>query len=89
MVKCTTKTGFTCELPDNALDNMELVDVMADSSMNPGFRASATLRLLLTPDQKKALYDHLRTEDGRVSIVAVNEAIVDIFNCFNQQGKNS
>ena len=89
MIECTTRSGFTCKLDENVMNNMELVDIMADSSMNAAFRVSAAAKLILGPVQKKQLYDHLRTEDGRVPIEKLEETITDIFDFFGQQGKNS
>lgn len=89
MIECTTRAGFTCKLDENVMNNMELVDIMADNSMNAAFCVSAAAKLILGPVQKKQLYDHLRTEDGRVPIEKVEEAITDIFHFFGQQGKNS
>ena len=43
---------------------------------------------LLGKDGKKRLYDHLRTEDGRVPASAVESAIMELFQSINV-GKNS
>lgn len=43
---------------------------------------------LLGKDGKKRLYDHLRTEDGRVPASAVESAIMELFQSINA-GKNS
>ena len=89
MVRCETRTGFVCELPENVMDNMELLDVMADETMEMVFRASAAVKMILGTEQRKKLYDHLRTDDGRVPVAAVNEALEDILQSFGKHGKNS
>ncbi|MBR4291678.1 MAG: hypothetical protein IKT52_13740 [Oscillospiraceae bacterium] len=89
MAKCETRTGFVCELPENVMDNMELLDVMADDSIAVGFRASTAVKLILGAEQRKKLYDHLRTSDGRVPVAAVEEAVEDIIKSFGENGKNS
>lgn len=89
MVRCETRTGFVCDLPENVMDNMELLDVMADESIDAAFRASAAVKMILGVESRKRLYDHLRTEDGRVPVAAVNEALEDIFQSFGKHGKNS
>ena len=43
---------------------------------------------LLGKDGKKRLYDHLRTEDGRVPASAVESTIMELFQSINA-GKNS
>ena len=89
MVRCETRTGFVCELDENVMDNMELLDVMADESTEMAFRASAAVKMILGTEQRKKLYDHLRTGDGRVPVTAVNEAFEDILKSFGKNGKNS
>ena len=89
MVRCETRTGFVCELAENVMDNMELLDVMADETVEMAFRASAAVKMILGAEQRKKLYDHLRTEDGRVPVAAVNEALEDILQSFGKHGKNS
>lgn len=87
-MKITTQSGFTCELPENAADNMELVDALAEMQGDSDILAvSRVLRLLLGNDNRKALYDHLRV-DGRVPIEAVTAEISDIFAALGQAGKN-
>lgn len=89
MVRCETKTGFVCDLPENVMDNMELLDVMADESIDAAFRASAAVKMILGVENRNRLYDHLRTEDGRVPVAAVEKALEDIFQSFGKHGKNS
>lgn len=74
-----TRSGFAYELDETAADNMELVDALADMETGNPLATSRVVNLLLGPQQKKALYDHLRLPDGRVPVTAVSEAIVDIF----------
>lgn len=87
-MKITTKSGFTCDLPENAADNMELVDALAEMQGDSDILAvSRVLRLLVGDDIRKALYDHLRV-DGRVPLAAVQTEITDIFSALGQTGKN-
>ena len=89
MIKGITKSGFLFEVDENALNDMELVDVLADDTMDDGFRMSHVVRKLLGDQQRRALYDHVRTEDGRVPVDAVVAEVEDIFASYNQPGKNS
>ena len=86
-LKGTTKTGFAYQIHAEALDDMELLDAIAEIDGNP-LAISKVLKMLLGEQQRKELYDHLRGEDGRVSVKAVSEAIADIFSSSGQQGKN-
>lgn len=79
MRRVTTKSGFCLELDEERLNNMELLDALADLDGGNGAAMSTVLRLLLSREQKKALYDHLRTPGGTVPIDAVTETLKEIF----------
>ena len=87
-MKITTRSGFSCDIPDAAVNNMELVDALAEMQSDSDMLAvSRVLRLLLGDTNRKSLYDHLRA-DGRVPIEAVTTEISDIFAALGQAGKN-
>lgn len=79
MRQVTTKSGFCLEIEEERLNNMELLDALADLDEGNGAALSTVMRLLLTREQKKALYDHLRTPGGTVPIEAVAETLQEIF----------
>ena len=78
-MKGKTSTGFEVDIEDERLDDMELVDIMAEIDENP-LLMPKLCKMLLGDEQKKRLYDHLRSEDGRVPIEATTNAIQEIFN---------
>ena len=78
-MKGKTSTGFEFDIEDERLDEMELVDIMAEIDENP-LLMPKLCKMLLGEEQKKRLYDHLRSEDGRVPIEATTNAIQEIFN---------
>lgn len=88
MIEGTTKTGFQFCVDENAMNDMELVDILADPSMDDAFRMSHVVRKLLPGDQRKALYDHVRV-DGRVPVNAVVAEVEGIFAAMGSKGKNS
>ena len=88
MITGVTKSGFHFRVDENAMNDMELVDILADNTMDDSFRMSHVLRKLLPGEQRKALYDHVRV-DGRVPVDAVVSAVEDIFTTMGQAGKNS
>lgn len=88
MISGKTKSGFEYTLEENVMDNMELVDVLADESDDISIRVSRIVKLVLPAEQRKQLYDHHRTQDGRVPVEAVYADISEIFASFGQ-GKNS
>ena len=87
-MKGKLKNGFSFDVDENALDNMELIDAMAEAQEeNPAMFSKAVL-LLLGKDQRKKLYDHIRADNGRVSVEAVTHSFVEIFEALGEQGKN-
>lgn len=87
-MKGKLKNGFSFDVDENALDNMELIDAMAEAQEeNPAMFSKAVL-LLLGKEQRKKLYDHIRDDNGRVSVEAVTNSFVEIFEALGEQGKN-
>ena len=78
MISGVTKNGFLFEITDERTDNMELIDALADLDDGNPLAVSKVLTLLLGPEQKKKMYDFVRTEDGIVSAQTVSEMIVEI-----------
>ena len=79
MVEGKLKSGFEYKIKDHVLDNMELLDAIAEVDQNP-MVLSKVLKMLLGPEQRKKLYDHLRDpKNGNVPIVAVSDAVAEIF----------
>ncbi len=88
MIKGITKSGFEFEVAKNVMDNMELVDILADDEIDMSFRVSKITAMVLGREQRKRFYDHHRTADGRVPVEAVYTEMEEIFQSF-KQGKNS
>ena len=86
MINGKTTSGFEYTINPAVLDDMELLDTIVEIDTNP-LALSKVLKMVLGDEQRKALYDHLRTEDGRVPVMAVSAAISEIFNS-SSQGKN-
>ena len=83
-IKGTTPSGWQYELSEAVFDNMELVDALAEMEENPG-NISIVCKLLLG-DKRKAYYDHIRAEDGRVPLAVVSSDLEYIFST-SQPGK--
>lgn len=45
--------------------------------------------MVLGQEQKKALYDHLSAQEGRVKVSTVMNTMEEIIAVFGEQGKNS
>lgn len=79
-MKGVTDTGFAFEIDSEALNDMEVVeDLVALSKKEDATVLPNILNKLLGAEQKKALYDHCRTESGRVPVDKVEEELAKIF----------
>ena len=87
MIKGKTKSGFEYKIPEENLNNYELIEVLGEIEENP-LLLSKTVNLLLGKEQANKLKDHLRTKSGTVPTDKISEEIMEIFN--NQkETKNS
>ena len=87
MICGKTESGFEFKVSECALDNMELVDLLAEGREDP-LTVSKIVKIVLGTDQRKRLYDHVRAADGRVPTELVIEEISEIFKAFGEAGKN-
>lgn len=87
-MKGKTTSGFAYQIDENRLNNMELVDALADAENDNPIAISRACGLLLGKETRAKLYDHLRTPDGRVPIEAVSKDMIEIFTAFGEKGKN-
>lgn len=77
-IEGTTKSGFEYKIDKRRLDNYELFEKLRELEENP-LKAVDVIELMLGDDKDK-LRDHLRDEDGFVSMEKMNEEILEIFN---------
>lgn len=88
MKKITLECGLSLEIDERILNDMELVDDMAQADDGDPTGLSRLVLRLLGSDQRKALYKQLRT-DGIVPTDKVLEAVKEIFEKLGEAGKNS
>lgn len=89
MLTGTLSCGFAFSVPEDIRDDMELLDALAEIQEGDPVAMSRVTEMILGKDQKKALYNALRNERGRVSVTAVSGAITEIFQQMGEAGKNS
>lgn len=86
MKEITLGSGYCCALNEKVLDNMELLELLVEVEEGHTAALIPALDLILGREQRKALYDHLRTEDGRVPIADTIKALAEIIRAAG--GKN-
>lgn len=84
--KIELENGFKCTIETNALDDMELVEMLADIEENPLLMGKVVRKVF--GDEKDKLYKFLKTKDGRVPIEKVGDAIEQAFNALGEDAKN-
>ena len=84
-----TKSGFEFAIEESRLDNMELVDVLAEIDTGKIAAIPKATTMLLGKEQKEKLYAHLRTADGNVPIEAFTDELMEIMEIVGKEGKNS
>lgn len=86
LVKGKTTAGFEYQVDPDALNDMELMESLAEVDANP-LLLPKVIRAVLGDAQKKAFYDHYRNEAGKVPVDVISAAFVEILSA-NNQGKN-
>lgn len=86
LLKGKTAAGFEYQVDPVALDDMELLEDIAEVENNP-LKLPKVIRSVLGDAQKNAFYDHYRNESGKVPVDVISAAFVEILSA-NNQGKN-
>ena len=87
MISGVTQTGFVYNIDENIGDDYEILKLMKSVRDGDQLAIIDLIERILGPEQNRALEDHCRTEDGRISTAKMNEEIVDIFNNQNDVKK--
>lgn len=77
MIKGETSTGFKFEIDERALQNYELIEVLADVDDNP-LLVPKLVKMLLGK-QSENLKEHIKDTDGYVPTEKMVEEIAEIF----------
>lgn len=77
MIRGKLSSGFEFHLDENIFDDFELVELYAKVAKNPIWIGDLAERLLGV-EQKKALVEHLRKEDGKVHTTDMFNALKEI-----------
>ena len=86
-MKGKTKSGFKYTITESRMDDMELLDKLAELEENP-LLLGTVCGMFLGKEQKKALYEHCRNEDGVVKATVIEKELVEIMTT-STEGKNS
>lgn len=89
MQKGKTKSGFEYEFNEDLINDMEVIDALAEIANNENILAVSTVvKKLLSDEERKRLYDHVMLEDGRVPVDALMEELSEMMSG-SDEGKKS
>ena len=77
-MKVKTTTGFECEINTEAMNDMEVLELVVRIDEGDALAYSPFLTKLLGKENKARLYDHVREADGRVPIEKVAAEVGEI-----------
>lgn len=86
--KGKTRSGFEFEVDADVMDDMYMIEAIADTMNDNPIALSKVCTMLFGKEQKERLYKHLEDEKGKVRVEKIGEEIVDVFASFGEQGKN-
>lgn len=78
MIKGKTSIGFEYEIAEDVLNNYELAEAIGEIDTNP-LAITKIVNLLLGNEQKNALKEAVRDENGIVSVTELTNQITEIF----------
>ena len=89
MIEGTTKSGFKFKVKENALDDMRLLDAVAEVADGSKPLALSFVVKQILGESRDTLYKHVAEFDGRVPVEKINSEITEIINAYGKAGKNS
>ena len=77
MINITMEDGFKVSLDEEIFDDFDLVELFAKTAKNPMWIGDLAEKLI-GAEQKKALVEHLRDENGKVRTSSMMQALKEI-----------
>lgn len=87
-MQITTKSGFTCDIDPDALNDSELLDAIAELQSGNKLAFPTVSLKVLGRENRAKLYDHLRTAAGRVPLEDVDREMTEIMQALGKPAKN-
>lgn len=78
MIKGKTESGFVYQIPEDNLNNYELIEFIDELDDNP-LVVVKIVNMLLGKEQAKKLKEHVRTKDGLVPAEKMSDELAEIF----------
>lgn len=88
MITGRTESGFEFHINEEIGDDYEFLEMLSKIDSGDMFLVIKMVDTLLGEEQKNALKDHIREENGRVTISKMFNTVIEILKS-SKQGKNS
>lgn len=88
MITGTTESGFKYQINEEIGDDYEFLETLTKIDKGDVFLIINMVDRLLGEEQKNALKEHIRDENGRVTTSRMFNEVIEIFKS-SKQGKNS
>lgn len=89
MISGVTDSGFAFEIDDEVMDDMEFLEILVAISNGDKSKLPAFVTSFFGEEQKARLYDHCRSEKGRVSLSRIEEEIKGVFDAIRSNGESA
>lgn len=87
LIHIQTSCGFETDINPAVLDDMLIIEDLAALDNGDLLKISGIMTKLLGAEGKKLLYEVLQTEDGRVPVSSISEALAEIISAIGDSGK--
>ena len=87
MKKGKTSTGFKYQLEENTFDDYELLEVLRQIDKGESGKIVDMVDIMFSEEQKEALKNHVREENGKVPASKLIKEVMEIFHN-EKEGKN-
>lgn len=89
MISGVTESGFHFEIEEEVMDDMEFLEILVDITKGDKSKLPAFVLAFFGEEQKARLYDHCRSEKGRVRLSKVEEEIKGVFDAIRDRSEES
>ena len=86
MLQGKTESGFEFEIDEDIMDDMEVIEIIAEAGDN-ALAVPKMIEALLGAEQKARIYEHCRGENGRVRASEVEKECAQIFEYLRTQNE--
>lgn len=83
----TTSSGFKYQIEEDAFDDYELLEVLSEIDKGQTGRIVDMVDMLFSKEQKAALKEHVKKENGKIPASKLLTEVMDIFQK-EKEGKN-